>query len=127
MPDLLPTIERLDRASHDSELSAGLADDISSQLTALQDHTQRLTRVLADARHQASELLILSGYIRTQAATPACHLNRTAWCITDGDCERCPLTKLDESEFPDLLGAGTARPQPKITRTGRTIDLGDLR
>ncbi|MBC7543233.1 MAG: hypothetical protein H7338_10935 [Candidatus Sericytochromatia bacterium] len=123
LPDLAALIERLDRASHESELSAGLSEDVARQLVALQDNTGRLAKALADARHRASELLILSGYVRTRAAAPACHLNRTVWCITDGNCERCPLTKLDEADFPELLGTSADRPQPRVQRTGRTINL----
>jgi hypothetical protein len=123
LPDIGPLIERLDRASHESELSVGLSENVASQLQTLQDNTERLASALADARHRTSELLILSGYVRTRASAPACHLNRTAWCITDGNCERCPLTQLDEADFPELLGANAVRPQPAVQRTGWTIDL----
>jgi hypothetical protein len=126
VPDLGPLVERLDQAAHRGEMGAGAAEALASQLLNLQDESERLEGALSAIRQQAGELLILSGYLRTDGQTPVCHLNRTAWCITDGDCERCPLTRLDERAFSSLMGAERQRGQKVARNTGRTIDLTGL-
>jgi hypothetical protein len=123
IPDLAPLVERLDAAAHQGEMGAGAAEALASQLVNLQDETERLEGALSAVRQIAGEMLILSGYLRTAEETPACHLNRTAWCITDGDCERCPLTRLDEKAFSSLLGNSRQRSPQVVRNTGRTIDL----
>jgi hypothetical protein len=123
VPDLGPLVERLDQATHQSEMGAGAAEALASQLVGLQDETERLQGALSAVTQYASEMLILSGYLRVDADTPVCHLNKTAWCITDGDCERCPLTRMDEGTIASLLGAGGRRAQAVVRNTGRTIDL----
>jgi hypothetical protein len=126
IPDLSPLVDRLDQAAHQSEMGAGHAEALSSQLVNLQDETERLDGALSAVRQQAAELLILSGYLRTDGGTPVCHLNKTAWCITDGDCERCPLTRLDERVVSSFLGSGQQRRPAVVRNTGRTIDLSDM-
>lgn len=125
LPDLGPLVERLDQAVHQGEMGTGHAEALASQLVGLQDETERLDGALSAVRQQAAELLILSGYLRIDGATPVCHLNKTAWCITDGDCERCPLTRLDGRIVASVQGGHDQRGQKVVRNTGRTIDLSD--
>lgn len=121
-PGLEAVAERLDAASREGELSAGLAQEMHTTVGGWRQRAHRLVDDVAAARHLAAELLILSGHVRTAAEMAPCHLNRTLWCIADGDCERCALTRVTAADFPDLLGPLRSRQAP-IRNTGRTIDL----
>lgn len=121
-PGLEAAAERLDAAGREGELSAGQAQELHATVGNWRQRAHRLVDDVAAARHLAAELLILSGHVRTAAEMAPCHLNRTLWCIADGDCERCALTRVTAADFPELLGPLRNRQAP-IRNTGRTIDL----